>query len=72
MSVDKVKEENRYLPSMKMKIKDFLEAYHNASWYMIDTLPKEMWHDLDIPLSIRCGGYLKRLQVLNFYCSWEA
>jgi len=69
VSVDKVKEENRYLPSMKMKIKDFLEAYHNASWYMIDTLPKEMWHDLDIPLSIRCGGYLKRLQDIVIWFS---
>ena len=50
-----------------MRMKVFLEIYHNTSWYMIDTLPKEMWKDLAIPLSLQCGGFLDRLQVSLFW-----
>ena len=58
-----MKKENRYLPSKHMTISEFLMSYNTTSWYMIDTLPRKMWTDLDIPISLMCGGFLQKLQV---------
>ena len=63
LNVDLVKEENRHLSAQQMKLEDFLDAYSNNSWYMIDTLPRKMWGDFQLPLSLTCGGFLERIQV---------
>ena len=70
VNVDGVKVENRYLSAERMKIKDFVDSYKNNSLYMVDTLPKKMWNDLLVPLSISCGGYMERLQVIAFHDSF--
>ena len=63
VKVDRHGKENRFEPSMRMNLSSFLEVYNETEYYLVDTLPREMWKDFAIPDCLLCGGFTERLQV---------
>ena len=66
MKVDTVKIENRYAPAEDLALAEFLDVYNETNAYLIDTLPKEMSKDFNLPDCLLCGGFTERLQVCCF------
>lgn len=62
VKVDTVKIENRYAPAEDLALAEFLDVYNETNAYLIDTLPKEMSKDFNLPDCLLCGGFTERLQ----------
>lgn len=46
---------------------DFLNSYNTSDIYMVSKLPKQMASDVNFLPCVRCGGFLKHLDVANMW-----